>query len=558
MKARQILAIQAALCVFVTFGPGVQGTESYSFVAEWTSADGDDLRLPQGIAIDSVGNVLVADTFNNRILKFDPQGELLKKMGSIGKKDGQFDCPTDLAVDRAGNLFVVDSGNYRIQKFDSSWRFVAKWGYSGGSQRAPHYPCGIAADSKGAAFAADPRKKCILRFDNSLNFLGEWPGSLSGPYDLEFDDKGNLLVLDAEDYKVKKFDAKFTAITEWGSVGSGVGQFRHAEGIAVDSEGNVYVADTYNRRIQKFDSSGKFLLMWGSQGSGEGEFKEPTGIAVDSQGNVYVADTGNNRIQKFAPGGEKALEPRTAPRRSEEKKPAKATKLTVENVVMLKELGLDEETILQKLSDTGTAFSAQEIEQLKKAGFSDEFLSKAQKPAEPAKKSADPGKDKLKLISGFVLFKELGVSEDVILEKVQERGIAFSPEDAILLERGGFSDEFIRKLCPNWVRAEKPKDDEKQEKKPAEKGLAGTWKMTAKDGEIRLALASDGTFQWHSESGKEVTDFKGAWKKIDDESVSMRAEGNPLGTLVPCKLTDADTLEMKLQGITLQFKREEE
>jgi hypothetical protein len=146
----------------------------------------------------------------------------------------------------------------------------------------------------------------------------------------------------------------------------------------------------------------------------------------------------------------------------------------------------------------------------------------------------------------------------VILEKVQERGIAFASGDAILLERGGFSDEFIRKVCPEWLREEKPKEDTKPEKKPPEKGLAGTWKMTAKDAEIKLVLASDGSFQWHSESGKEVMDFKGDWKKVDDESIAMKAEGNPLSNLVPCKLVDADTLEIELQGITLQFKREEE
>ena len=224
----------------------------------------------------------------------------------------------------------------------------------------------------------------------------------------------------------------------------------------------------------------------------------------------------------------------------------------------MKELGLDEGTILQKLSDTGTALSAQEIEQLEEAGFSDQFLSKVQKPAQPAKKSAEPEKEKLRLISGFVLLKELGVSEDVILEKIEERGIAFSPDDAILLERGGFSDDFIRKLCPEWVREEKPKEDTKREKKPAEKGLAGTWKMKAKEAEIKLVLASDGSFRWNSESGKEVMDFKGVWKKVDDESISMKAEGNPLGNLVPCKLVDADTLQMTLQGIALQFKREEE
>ena len=133
---------------------------------------------------------------------------------------------------------------------------------------------------------------------------------------------------------------------------------------------------------------------------------------MDSQGNVYVADTMNNRIQKFSPGGKKAVAPRTKPRPSEEVKPAKAKKLTVENVVMLKELGLDDGTILQKLSDTSTSFSAQEIEQLKEAGFGDEFLSKVEKQAQPAKR---PKLTAEKGLAGSWHLKSAGLTVDLVL-----------------------------------------------------------------------------------------------------------------------------------------------
>jgi hypothetical protein len=73
--------------------------------------------------------------------------------------------------------------------------------------------------------------------------------------------------------------------------------------VAVDSSGSVYVADTLNHRIQKFDSDGGYLTQWGSKGSGNGQFSMPMNVAVDSSGNVYVADYENHRIQKFAQGG---------------------------------------------------------------------------------------------------------------------------------------------------------------------------------------------------------------------------------------------------------------
>src|SRR6266571_4521585 len=91
-------------------------------------------------------------------------------------------------------------------------------------------------------------------------------------------------------------------LLQWGTPGSGDGQFNGPAGVAVDASGNVYVADYGNHRVQKFTDTGTFLTQWG------GQFNGPTGVAVDASGNVYVGDTGNggihnNRIQKFTDTG---------------------------------------------------------------------------------------------------------------------------------------------------------------------------------------------------------------------------------------------------------------
>ena len=83
---------------------------------------------------------------------------------------------------------------------------------------------------------------------------------------------------------------QYSFVRTWGSEGTGDGQFKYPEGIAIDSSGNVYVADNGNNRIQKFDSNGKFITKWGSDGTGDGQFDVPDGIAIDSSGNVYVVD----------------------------------------------------------------------------------------------------------------------------------------------------------------------------------------------------------------------------------------------------------------------------
>uniref|UniRef100_A0A6B2LSP1 SMP-30/Gluconolactonase/LRE-like region domain-containing protein n=1 Tax=Arcella intermedia TaxID=1963864 RepID=A0A6B2LSP1_9EUKA len=81
------------------------------------SGDGE-LDYPQGVAVDGEGRIWVADTCNNRIEVFGPDGILLMKFGGRGSEDGMFSLPTDVAVGADGRIAVVDTGNNRIQIFE--------------------------------------------------------------------------------------------------------------------------------------------------------------------------------------------------------------------------------------------------------------------------------------------------------------------------------------------------------------------------------------------------------------------------------------------------------
>lgn len=96
--------------------------------------------------------------------------------------------------------------------------------------------------------------------------------------------------------------AELEYATQWGSYGSGDGQFYSPWDVAIGPDGYVYVADHSNHRVQKFESDGTFVLKWGSQGTGETQFSYPGALAVDDSSHVYVTDE-SGWVRKFESDG---------------------------------------------------------------------------------------------------------------------------------------------------------------------------------------------------------------------------------------------------------------
>jgi DNA-binding beta-propeller fold protein YncE len=92
-------------------------------------------------------------------------------------------------------------------------------------------------------------------------------------------------------------------MAQWGTFGTGPGQFNMPWGVAVDAEDRVYVADWRNDRLQVFDAMGHCLAMIGSTGTADGQFRRPAGICIDRAGDIIVADWGNDRVQILRPDG---------------------------------------------------------------------------------------------------------------------------------------------------------------------------------------------------------------------------------------------------------------
>jgi tripartite motif-containing protein 71 len=299
-------------------------------------------HVPQGIAVDSAGNVWVADTNNKRIQEFTPNGIW---QGTLDLTLAPCTTPNEVAFDSADVLYVVGSGKVCrydtslsllnswtstgatavdidaadnawvtgtanvIKVYDATGATVATYGAAGAGDGQLTSPQALAIAPSGKTYVADTGNGRVERFSSVGVFQTEWghfpdAGVLDSPKGIAVDASDNVYVTNQQQGIIQKFDKDGTLLAEstYGA-GNANGQLSSsnlASTIAVDpSTGNLFVTDTNNYRIQEFSPSLTYITQWGSFGSIDGQFNKPQGIAVDASGNVFVADTLNNRIQEF-------------------------------------------------------------------------------------------------------------------------------------------------------------------------------------------------------------------------------------------------------------------
>ena len=331
------------------------GVKEMTTLPSWLSLNSDvivstlagsvdaSLNSPEGVAVDSSGNIYVADTNNNKIRKITADGNVSTLAGSDsnGSADGigsdaSFYYPHGIAVDDNGNVYVADTNNNKIRKItaDGNVSTLAGSGSYGstdgvGIDASFNKPYGIAVDTSGNVYVADTDNSLIRKITaegNVSTFAGDGRNGFLdavgiiarfyNPHGVTVDGNGNIYVADSGNNKIRKItaDGNVSTFVGSGSDGSvdGVGtdaSFSFAQGITVDGSGNIYVADTDNNKIRKITVDGNVstLAGSGSYSSTDGigisaSFYRPRAIAVDKNGNIYVADTSSHKIRKILLG----------------------------------------------------------------------------------------------------------------------------------------------------------------------------------------------------------------------------------------------------------------
>jgi tripartite motif-containing protein 71 len=276
------------------------------------------LRFPEAVAVDTSGDVYVADQLSYVVQKFTAAGAFETQWGAYGGGHGQFGPIGGLAVDGAGDVYVVDSSHDRIEKFGPNGEFISTWGQKGselgdfdfGSSQSPSQPPGGGIAISGEhVYVADSGNDRIERFNLEGGEATTWGTRGSGPGQFSYPravaaSESEVIVSDDDNHRIEKFSPEGVFEAETGSQGDGPGEFGYPYGVAVDAAGNVYVADDSNDRIVKLTPQLAFDGAWGGAGSKPGELEFPRALASDPAGDTYVADTANDRVEVFDSSGD--------------------------------------------------------------------------------------------------------------------------------------------------------------------------------------------------------------------------------------------------------------
>ncbi|HWD93931.1 MAG TPA: hypothetical protein VG938_16495 [Verrucomicrobiae bacterium] len=314
------------------------------------SATNAALTNPQGVAVDTNGNLFITDNDDDVVRKVDTNGIIATVAGKFGMTvfggdSGQatnatLNHPNNLAISPDGTLYIADIFNQRIRRVSPGGIITTFAGngaaaYSGegtATLTSLNYPACVALDAAGNLFIADLINNRVREVSGGTmstvagksnpGFAGDGGlaanASLANPQGIGFDPLGNLYIADTSNNRIRKIDTSGIITTVAGNTGTNFtgdgGLATNASlsmpwSVCVDNSSNVFIADFGHNRIRKIDSTGHISTVAGKSNTGafggdngpatRASLNGPACVALDSTGNLYIADWHNNRVREI-------------------------------------------------------------------------------------------------------------------------------------------------------------------------------------------------------------------------------------------------------------------
>jgi sugar lactone lactonase YvrE len=331
----------------------VAGTGSNGYTGDDDLATLAELSEPYDVAVSSTGDLYIADGLNDVVRRVDGESQVITTINSGGSYTGdgglavlaKVNQPWDMAVDSSGNVYIADTLNHVVRRIDGSSGVITivagtgSDGYTGDGGAATSArlgePYGVALDSSGNIYIADKKKHVVRKVTAATGIITTVAGSgsagssgdggaatsakLNEPHRVAVDSSGDIYIADKRNHKVRKVTAATGVISTYAGTGSdgytGDGgaatsaALSEPYGVTLDQSGNVYIADRKKHVVRKITASTGIITTIAGTGSaghtGDGgsatsaKLEEPHDVAVDRDGNVYIAVKKRHVVRKI-------------------------------------------------------------------------------------------------------------------------------------------------------------------------------------------------------------------------------------------------------------------
>ena len=269
--------------------------------------EGSSLVFPYFIFSEPVRNEIYVSDSKTRVVIYTSD---FFPLYTLDKRNG-IEAPQGLTVDSEGNLYVAqsatnDNPKHRISVFNACLRWERDIYFTGFEGSDSFIPYRMALDRKRNLYVAGIYFPGVLVLDNKGNLLTilspEEDGKKVKLNFVQIDKAGKIYLVSEEEGHIYVYDESAKFLFRFGEKGGSSGKLSRPQAVSIDNHnGHIYVVDYMRHTVSTYDKEGKYLYEFGGLGWGEGWFQYPKDLSVDPAGRILVADTFNNRIEVFKP-----------------------------------------------------------------------------------------------------------------------------------------------------------------------------------------------------------------------------------------------------------------